>query len=392
MSEAGHWDWDASLDEEDVGTLDSFSQLLECDVVKLLLPKAEQRGNKRYRCCRKDTFAEFVRAQQLSNERWVHEEEGSEYKAFIGTPLLGVDMLARDADFIQRLIVDNPGSDDIEGDRADGSSHSRRAVVLHVSEVQRLQPHQVKDVEWGMFKDPRHQVVVNLHHIAEANCERSLWCALDEAMSRLTCGRCPRGHALRESHAPVPWVCDRCERTFTRAARPRRCTMACDFDLCERCASLPPESGGTELVLAEMQQSLAEAAARGGCGGTWRLPQQPPQDKILDAAGSPIFCLSACVTKWNACQLYPEVAAEVRSSFLTALGVDAGSKHWCDFQPGTGREVATARHRQRLLQQQQLGFQHPLMQRVACCMLLIAILLPPTLAFFSLGPRLWRRA
>jgi len=314
MTEAGRWDWDGSFEEEDVGTLDSFSQLLECDVVKFLLPEAEQRGTKRYRCCRKDTFAEFVRAQQLSNERWVHEEEGSEYKAFIGTPLLGVDMLARDADFVQRLIADNPGSDDTEGARADGSSCSRKTLVLQVSEVQRLQPQQVKDPEWGNFKDPRHQVVVNLHHIAEASCERSLWCALDEAMSRLTCGRCPRGHILRESHAPVPWVCDRCERTFTRAARPRRCTKACDFDLCERCASLPPERGGTALVLADMRQSLAEVAARGGCGSMWSLPQRPPQDKTLDAAGRPVFGLSACVTKWNACRLDPEVAGEVRSS------------------------------------------------------------------------------
>lgn len=356
------WDWDWSFEHEDVGTLEPLAEMPESEVLKFLLPESEWREGKRYRCCRKDTFAQFCRQQLLSNERFVHLEAEGEYKSFVATPLLGVDLLALDADFVQRLIEEGPSGCGGEGR---GDSHSQAPLLLQVSAVQRLQPHQVKDPVWGNLRDPRHQVVVNLHYVAEASVERAMWCALDRAMSSLTCGRCPLGHRMKQTHAPVPWVCDRCERSFTRAAKPRRCSMNCDFDFCEKCAEAEPSQCEAAQVLSELRRSLAEVSSSGS--SLLKIPQRPPQENSIH-----VLRVNARVTKWNACQLDAEVAKEVRRSFMEAIKVDSDSEHWRAFLPGTGQPAIPAKYGKVGLCQH-LGI--PL-ARCACTIIIVALVLP----------------
>lgn len=341
------WDWEASFDQEDVATLESIRELPEDEVLKIVLPASEHRGGRRFRCCRKDTFAQFCTRRHIS--RFAHSEGGGETQAFTATPLVAVDMPDDDVDFVLRYLERRrPGP-----------------AVLHVARVERVEPRRVRDPVDGVMEDPRQQVVAHLHHVAEAEVERSLWRALDAAMARLARGRCPMGHALSLLDAPVHWVCDGCERHFTRAARPNRCSQNCDYDLCDRCAPRAAIPGADAAAVADLKSSLAEILETGiSDAGACALPLglAPPRSCVWSgrsAREEGELRLSERVTKWNAFRIPADVAEEVRRAFLAALGAAAAGEDdesqdggegargeggaaapWEDFQPGTGRSAA----------------------------------------------------
>lgn len=332
------WDWDRSLDEEDVATLESFSELSERDVLKLILPECEHRGGKFYRCCRKDTFVDFCKSHKFP--RWAHSAEGAGTVAFLPTVLVGVDMSVYDMDFVLRLI------------ETDTTTAVNLPIVLHVLQVEHIAPEYVKDPVDGILRDQRQYVMVNLHELSEAKYERSIWQALDNTMTSLSHGNCPKGHRLVVTSAPLPWVCDGCERHFTRAAQPHRCLAGCDYDLCDSCFN-DVRATGSDAVITELR-SVIEQITSGA--SACKLPHQPPQDRIWSYGEEPSTTkVSERVTKWNALSLSPELAVGVRHTFMLAVGVlQHGTKvgaiqplmlavqsaaPWTSFQPGTGKPM-----------------------------------------------------
>jgi len=320
--QSASWDFAESFDDEDVVTLEPFCELQECDVVKFVLPDSEHRGGKKYRCCRKDTFAQFY-LNATKSVLFLHKEAetAADYEDFLSTALVGMDMLAYDTDFVLRHI-----------DAASGSQHP---LVLHVSHVRRVEPRHVKDPIVGLFHDHRQQVVVNLHCIQEAIFERALWQILDDFMSDLTHGRCGKGHVLKPINPPVPWVCDRCERHFTRATRPYRCSRGCDFDLCDLCISLPSQVQDVSTRFKCFEQKLLDARSR----SRFPLSARPPQDRDWDDRQQRwIVRLSQRVTKWNYFELDADISSNLRKRFMSALEVEESSFAWMDFRPGAGLE------------------------------------------------------
>lgn len=324
------WDWHKSVDEEDVATLEPFSDLPESDVLKIILPDAQHRGVKSFRCCRKDTFVKF--SQNVRYPRWAHATQGATTVAFLPTPLVGVELSEYDTDFVLRCIAESLGS--------------ARAVVLHAAHIHQIAPEHVKDPVNGIVHDNRQEVVVHLHHIEEAEKERILWQMLDSAMTAFSQGRCPKGHNVTVINARGAWVCDGCESHFTRAAQPRRCLMGCDFDLCESCM----RRTSSEDASARLSQFEVALRSTGSVDGMLYLPRLPPREMIWQDGSATILRVSQRVTKWNAVSLDPEISARIRHTFLRALGVVQASDQWLCFQPGTGRPMRVVRMQQGALE------------------------------------------
>mmetsp|Transcript_12609 Transcript_12609/g.34893 ORF Transcript_12609/g.34893 Transcript_12609/m.34893 type:complete len:374 (-) Transcript_12609:14-1135(-) len=307
------WWWDESFDQEDVVTLDNFADVPEAHVIKFLLPPGEHRGSKRCRCCRKDTFVGFYSLQQF-NERYAHQKGGTNYEAFCPSPLVGMDLLEYDVDFVLRLLDD-----------ADAAS----PLELDVSSIGRFAAKDVLNPLNGQ-RDFRQEVEAHIYYVLGGEIEKAQWRRFDEMMVSLSGGRCSLGHELSCVETRRPWICDLCERSFTCKAQPHRCLFpTCDFDLCGDC-SISCGSHASDVdptLLKQFQDFLAVQA--------FKLPRSPPRDKRRETNDGPVRRVaSSRVAKWNAMPLDTKTAVSLRQMFLSALGVEETSPRWAMFQPG----------------------------------------------------------
>eukprot|EP00929_Paragymnodinium_shiwhaense_P039778 TRINITY_DN20852_c0_g1_i1.p1 TRINITY_DN20852_c0_g1~~TRINITY_DN20852_c0_g1_i1.p1 ORF type:complete len:416 (-),score=47.74 TRINITY_DN20852_c0_g1_i1:199-1446(-) len=311
------WDWQDSFDEEDVGTLDSFSEVDEGEVIKFVLPEAERARGKKFRCCLKDTFKQFCVGRPYY--RAAHGDLQGEQEFFGSTPMVALDLLAYDLDFLLRLIEDVPGD---------------QPVVVHISEIRRLEP--------GRFIHNYEPVTAHLYLLQEAEAERRLWAILDQLMMSLTQGRCIKGHELQEAQPRVSWICDRCERKYTRSTNAFGCTQGCDFDVCANCFHDMPSTPQGSQAADDLRQQLIEFKRE--FVATRHLPSlllpvsMPRELEWSQISRSWRHSVSLRVGKWNAVALDQRVAAGIREAFLDAFSIDSVLKTrlWMSFNPGQG--------------------------------------------------------
>jgi hypothetical protein len=355
------WDFQYSIDEEDVATLEPWREVLEKDVLEMVLPPGQHLGQRCLRCCRKDTFQKFFEGGL--HVRWAHQF-GAETLPFTSTPFVGVDMLVSDVDLILRYISEGNGD---------------LPLVLKIAEVRRINSSDVRDPLEGRHQDHRQQAAVNLHVLVEGLCEQALWKALDTTMINLTRGKCPQGHQLRIlANPPVPWVCDGCESHFTRLAKPHRCQHNCDFDLCNDCAGLADSSLTDQAILEAFEQLLERLRVEASCFaaaasmhdqsksaaslvwpimtgyryGMLKLPALCPRDFSWDPSqrGYVLRKLSSRISKWNTFRLDESIARELQRLFLfKALFVEPffpDEQHLATlqtvFRPGGGEVMSSA--------------------------------------------------